>query len=80
MFSRGNATSGAPICNGTRALEKPANRGVANNSSMIKPCIVNSWLNCSGLSTTCKPGLVNSARMMSAIAPASRKKTNDVMK
>jgi hypothetical protein len=23
---------------------------------MIKPCMVNSWLNCSGLSTTCRPG------------------------
>jgi hypothetical protein len=37
-------------------LAKPANSGVANSSSMIVPCIVNSWLNCSGLSTTCSPG------------------------
>ena len=57
MFSRGNATSGAPICSGMSALAKPANSGVANSSSMIVPCIVNSWLYCSGLSTNCRPGL-----------------------
>ena len=57
MFSRGNATSGAPICSGMSALANPANSGVANSSSMIVPCIVNSWLYCSGSSTTCRPGL-----------------------
>ena len=56
MFSRGNATSGAPICSGMIALAKPANSGVANSSSMIVPCMVNSWLYCSGLSTICRPG------------------------
>jgi hypothetical protein len=44
MFNRGNATSGAPICNGMIAFANPANSGVANNSSMITPCIVNNWL------------------------------------
>ena len=44
MFSRGNATSGEPICNGISTLPKPKNSGVANSSSMIVPCIVNSWL------------------------------------
>ena len=44
MFSRGNATSGEPICSGMIALPKAKNNGVANNSSMIVPCIVNSWL------------------------------------
>ena len=44
MFSRGNATSGAPIWSGMIALPKPKNSGVANSSSMIVPCIVNSWL------------------------------------
>ena len=47
MFSRGNATSGAPICSGMITLANPANSGVANSSSMIVPCIVNSWLYCS---------------------------------
>ena len=49
MFSRGNATSGEPICNGMISLAKPTNSGVANSSSMIVPCIVNSWLNWSPL-------------------------------
>ena len=44
MFSRGNATSGAPICSGMITLAKPTNSGVAKSSSMIVPCIVNSWL------------------------------------
>ena len=56
MLSRGNATSGAPIWIGISALANPANSGVANSNSMIVPCIVNSWLYCSGLSTTCRPG------------------------
>ena len=44
MFSRGNATSGEPICSGMITLPKPKNSGVANSSSMIVPCIVKSWL------------------------------------
>ena len=43
-FRRGNATSGAPICNGISTLAKAANNGVANMSSMIVPCIVKIWL------------------------------------
>ncbi len=80
MFSRGKATSGAPICSGITALAKPANSGVANSSSMISPCMVNSWLYCSGLSTICSPGSASSLRMSSAIAPPSRNHTNEVMK
>ena len=79
MFSRGNATSGEPICSGMIALAKPANSGVANSSSMIVPCIVNSWLYCSS-STNCRPGWASSARMTSAITPPNRKKTNEVMR
>ncbi|CAM5283095.1 hypothetical protein SVIOM74S_08001 [Streptomyces violarus] len=41
MLSRGNATSGAPICSGMIQFANPANSGVANISSMIVPCIVN---------------------------------------
>ena len=44
MLSRGNATSGEPICSGMIALAKPANSGVANSSSMIAPCMVKNWL------------------------------------
>ena len=80
MLRRGKATSGAPICSGMIALAKPANSGVANSSSMIVPCMVNSWLYCSGLSTTCSPGAASSVRMSSAIMPPSRNHTNEVMK
>ena len=79
-FSRGNATSGAPICNGRIALAKPANSGVANMSSMIVPCIVKSWLYCSFVGTICMPGSNSSARMMSAITPPSRKNSTEAIR
>ena len=44
MLSRGNATSGEPICSGMITLPKPKNSGVAKSSSMIVPCMVKSWL------------------------------------
>ena len=47
-MSRGNDTSGAPIWIGTTKLANANTIGVAKNSSMIVPCIVNSWLYCSG--------------------------------
>ncbi|RPK60627.1 hypothetical protein EES42_33590 [Streptomyces sp. ADI95-17] len=77
MFSRGNATSGAPICNGMIQLVNPANSGVANISSMIVPWIVNAWLNCSG-ETICIPGRASSARMTRASTPPMTKKANEV--
>ncbi len=80
MLSRGKATSGAPICNGINALVNPANNGVANSSSMIVPCMVNSWLYCSGSLTICSPGSASSARINRAIRPPTRKKMNEVMK
>ena len=80
MFSRGKATSGAPICSGISALANPANSGVANSSSMIVPCMVNIWLYWSGVSTTCSPGVASSARMTRAMMPASRNQMNEVMK
>jgi hypothetical protein len=76
MFSRGKAMSGAPICSGMITLAKPAKSGVAKSSSMIVPCMVKSWLYCS-LLTTCIPGANNSARMRSAMMPATMKKKND---
>ncbi len=77
MFSRGKATSGAPIWSGMIQLVKPANSGVANISSMIVPCIVNAWLNCS-FDMICRPGRASSARMNSAITPPMQKNANDV--
>lgn len=77
MFSRGKATSGAPIWSGMIQLAKPANSGVAKSSSITVPCMVNSWLNCS-LETSCRPGRASSARMMSAMTPPMMKKMNDV--
>ncbi len=77
MFSRGNATSGAPICSGMIALAKPANSGVANSSSMIVPCIVKSMLYCSFDCTIWIPGSQSSARITSAMIPAMTKKKND---
>ena len=79
-FSRGNATSGAPICNGMMTLAKPANSGVANISSINVPCMVNSWLYCSFVSTICIPGSKSSRRMMSAITPPTQKKKNEPMR
>ena len=79
MFMRGNATSGAPICNGMSALAKPENSGVANSSSMIEPCIVKSWLYCSGV-VNCMPGCASSARITSAITPPIMKNANVVIR
>ena len=79
MFSRGKATSGAPICSGMIAFVKPANSGVANISSMIVPCMVNAWLYCSG-DRNCRPGRASSVRISSASRPPKRKKTNEVIR
>ena len=72
MFNRGKETSGAPICSGMSAFAKPAKEGVAKSSSMIVPCIVNISLNCSGLSTTCRPGAHSSRRITRAMSPPRR--------
>ena len=79
-FSRGNATSGAPICSGMITFAKPANSGVANISSMIVPCIVKSWLYWSFVGMICIPGSNSSARMISAITPPSMKNSTDEMR
>jgi len=44
---------------------------------MIVPCIVNSWLYCSG-DRNCAPGTASSARISRAMAPPIMKKANDV--
>ena len=78
MLSRGNATSGEPICSGMMKFANPTNSGVANSSSITVPCIVNSWLYWSSVSI-CMPGRASSRRMSSAITPPIRKNANDVV-
>ena len=47
------------------------NIGVAKNSSMIVPCIVTSWLYCSG-ERNCSSGRASSARISSAMRPPAK--------
>jgi hypothetical protein len=74
-LSRGNDTSGAPIWSGTTKLANANTIGVAKNNSMIVPCMVNSWLYCSG-ERNCMPGRASSARMSRAMNPPTRKRPN----
>ena len=68
-MSRGKATSGEPICNGMIRLANANTIGVAKSSSMIVPCMVNSWLYCS-VDRNCMPGRASSARISIAITAA----------
>lgn len=77
MFSRGKATSGAPIWSGMIQFAKPAKSGVANISSITVPCIVKAWLNCS-FDMICMPGRASSARISSAMMPPMMKNANEV--
>ncbi len=43
-FRRGKATSAAPICNGMKKLARPVVTCTANSSTIIVPCMVNTWL------------------------------------
>lgn len=58
-------------------MANPNTFGVAYNSIMIVPCMVTSWLYCSG-DTTCRPGAASSVRIISAITPPAMKNANDV--
>src|SRR3954452_19503295 len=58
-------------------LAKPNTIGVAYSSSMIVPCMVNSWLYCS-LDKNCRPGAASSERISSAINPPAMKNPNEV--
>jgi len=78
-LSRGNATSGEPICSGMISLANPTNSGVANSSSMIVLCMVNSWLYCWS-DTMWLSGPSSWARMIIAISPAAMKKKNEVIR
>ena len=78
-MSRGNATSGAPICSGMISFASPTNSGVANSSSMIVPCMVNSSLYCWS-DTTWLSGPKSWMRMIIAIRPPTRKNPKDVIR
>ena len=76
-FSRGKATSGAPICSGMIRFANAKNSGVANSSSITVPCMVNSWLYCSG-DRYCSPGRASSPRISMAMRPPATKNANEV--
>ena len=78
-LSRGNATSGAPICSGMIRFANAKNSGVANISSISVPCIVNSWLYCSA-DRYCMPGCASSPRISMAMRPPMMKNTNEVVR
>ena len=48
LFMRANAMSGAPICSGIIQFAKPTNAGMIAPNTMIRPCMVVSWLKNSG--------------------------------
>ena len=68
LFMRAKAMSAAPICKGIIQFAKPTKAGMMAPNTMIRPCMVVSWLNNSGL-TNCKPGLNSSARIPNAKTP-----------
>jgi len=68
LFIRAKAMSEAPICSGSIQFAKPTKAGMIAPNTMIRPCIVVSWLNSSGL-TNCRPGWNSSARISSASTP-----------
>ena len=76
LFMRANAMSLAPICSGIIQFAKPTKAGMMAPNTMIRPCMVVSWLNNSGL-TTCKPGWNNSARIISASTPPTISMVNE---
>jgi hypothetical protein len=55
------------------------NIGVAKKNSMIVPCIVKSWLYCSG-ERNCRPGRASSPRMSIAITPPTTNHVRAVTK
>src|SRR3712207_3025357 len=58
-------------------LPNAKNSGVAKNSNMIVPCMVNSWLYCSG-ERNCSPGRAISPRISMAITPPTTNQKKDV--
>ena len=73
---RANAMSEAPICSGIIQFAKPTKAGMIAPNTMIRPCMVVSWLNSSGF-TSCRPGWNSSARMPSASMPPNISMKNE---
>ena len=44
LFNRGSAMSGAPIIIGICQLARPTKAGITAPNTMIRPCMVRSWL------------------------------------
>ena len=61
------------------SFASPTNSGVANSSSMIAPCMVNSSLYCWS-DTTWLSGPKSWMRMIIAISPATMKNPKDVIR
>ncbi len=76
LFMRANAMSGAPICSGIIQFAKPTKAGMIAPNTMIRPCMVVSWLNSCGL-TNCRPGWNSSARIISASMPPTMNIVNE---
>ncbi len=64
---RGNAMSGAPICNGIIQFARPTKAGITPPKIITSACTVVIWLKNSGL-TNCRPGCMSSARITTLIA------------
>ncbi len=76
LFMRAKAMSEAPICSGSIQFAKPTKAGMMAPNTMIRPCMVVSWLNSSGL-TICSPGWNSSARISSASTPPTISMVNE---
>jgi hypothetical protein len=68
--------SDAPICSGTIQFAKPTKAGMIAPNTMMRPCMVVSWLKNSGR-MICRPGSNSSARIASAITPPDRNMMNE---
>ena len=68
LFMRAKAMSEAPTCSGTIQFAKPTKAGMIAPNTMMRPCMVVSWLKTSGWNS-CSPGWNSSARMDSASTP-----------
>src|SRR5438067_5937644 len=76
-FSRGNATSRAPIISGTRKFPKPARIGTITRKIIVVPCIVRTSLYVFFVSTL-SFGVASCARINTASRPPTTKKTSAV--
>ncbi len=76
-FSRGNAMSRAPICNGTTKLPKPPSMTATATATIAIPCRLIAALYVSSLNS-CMPALASSMRMSIATSPAIKNSAMNV--